>query len=126
MSLLKRIPAKPERPVRMLDEQKHPYKRGQQKDPLISNINNSDFQTTLSADCGMGRYSWMTINKWTKLALSSTHFTLQLKCTLLLKNKFAVYKHIILPIIEYGMSVWESCRRSSKSIQVQKDLENLV
>lgn len=34
------------------------------------------------------------------------------RSSLSLKNKLAVYKQIILPVIEYGMPVWESCAKT--------------
>lgn len=34
------------------------------------------------------------------------------RSTLSLKNKLAVYKQIVLPVIEYGVPVWESCAKT--------------
>jgi hypothetical protein len=43
------------------------------------------------------------------ILLKSLYPLINRKSTLSFKNKLAIYKQIILPVIEYGMPVWESC-----------------
>jgi len=52
-----------------------------------------------------------TVTK-SNILLKALYPLINRKSTLSLKNKLAVYKQVILPVIEYGVPIWESCAKT--------------